>query len=86
MVGTCFGVLENLGHHEAYLDLHVVLAMISDALNIKLGFGQTAIFPWQAYVPLRLRSLASGCHLPVRGLENENKEANHPHTATQWKL
>ena len=37
----------NLVHYEAYLDLHTALVLISDALNIEPGFGQTdAIFPW----------------------------------------
>ena len=54
MVGTWFWVLGNLGHYEAYLDLDAVFVMKLDALNIKLGFGQARIFPWQAYVPLRL--------------------------------
>ena len=55
----------------------VVLIPVSDALNIKPGFGQTAVFPWWPYVPLRLKALACGFCLPVKRLEKENKEANH---------
>ena len=32
------------------------------------------------HFPLKLKTLASGCCLSVRGLEKENKEANHAHT------
>ena len=65
------------------LDPGIALFLVSDALNIKPGFGKTAIFPWQPYVTLRLKALASGCCFPVRRLEKEGKEANHPHIATK---
>ena len=55
------------------MDLGVTPVLILDALNIKPGFGQTAIFPWSPYVPLSVKALASGCCLPVRRLE-ESKQ------------
>lgn len=33
-----------LGHQEVYLHLEVALVLVSDALNIKHGYQQTAIF------------------------------------------
>ena len=72
----------NLGNYEVYLDLCVTHVLISDALNIEPGFGQTAIFLWRPYVPSRLKALGGGCYLPLRRLEKESKEANHPHTAS----
>lgn len=59
MVGTWFWVLGNLKHYEAFLDLDAVSVMKSNVLNIKLGFGQARIFPWQAYVLLRFKFLVS---------------------------
>lgn len=38
----------------------VVLVLVQDTLNIKSGFEQAAIFLWQPYVPLMLKTLASG--------------------------
>ena len=37
-------VLENLEHHEIYLDLGLGLVLISEALNIEPGFEKTATF------------------------------------------
>ena len=82
-VGARFWVWGSLGYHEAYLDLGAALVLTSDALNTEPGFGQTAVFLWQTCVPLRRKVLASGWCLPVRRLEKENKEANHPHIATK---
>ena len=83
MVGTWFWVLGNAGHYEAYLDLDAVFVMKLDVLNIKLGFGQARIFPQQAYVPLRLKFLASKYSLSLMRLEGENREENHPHIASK---
>ena len=55
------------------LDLSVALILISDAVNINPGFGQTPVLLWRPYVPLRLKALASKCCLPVRGLEKDLK-------------
>ena len=76
----------NLGHYEVYLDLSVALVLTSDVLNTKPEFWQITIFLWRPYVPLRLKSSASGHSFPVRKLKMESKEANHPHTATEKKL
>ena len=38
------GVLGNWGYYEVHLDLGMGFVLISDALNIKPGFGKTAIF------------------------------------------
>ena len=43
-VDAYFRVLGNLGHHEVCVDLVLTIVLISDALNIKPGFGQTANF------------------------------------------
>lgn len=61
----------------------VVLVLVQDTLNIKSGFEQAAIFLWQPYVPLMLKTLASGHWLLVKRLDKENKEANHPYIVTK---
>ena len=81
-LGDGFWVWENLGHYEVYLDLGGALVLISDALNVESGFGQTAVFLGR-YVPLRLKALESGYCLPLRRLEKESKEANYPPIAVK---
>ena len=61
----------------------MALVLISGALNIEPGFGQTAIFLWRPYVLLRLKVLGNECCLPLRRLEKESKQANHPPIATK---
>ena len=39
-------ILENLRHHEDYLDLDVSLTLMADALNIKPALTQTENFLW----------------------------------------
>ena len=70
-----------LVHREVRLDLSEVLVLISDIINIIPA--QTAKFPWQPYVSLKLKALASGCCLTMRRLLEGSKKANHPHIAPE---
>lgn len=63
------------------MDLSVAFVLLLEAISIESGFRQTTIFPWQLYVPLKLRVLASGYHIPMRMLE-ESKEIIIPHIET----
>ena len=75
---------EKFRHCEVYLDVDVALVLISDALSIEPGFGQTAsFFFFRSYILLRLKALTSGFCFLVRRLEKESKEANHLCIATK---
>ena len=43
-------------------------------LNSKPGFGQTAFFPWQLHVPLKVKALASSCE---EAWEEEQRDFIH---------
>ena len=67
----------NLVHCRVYVDLNVTIVLISDAINTEIG--QTEIFPWGPCIPLRLKALANSSFLPMKRLDKERQEANHPY-------
>ena len=53
-IDVYFGALGKLGHHEAYLDLGVILVSISDVSNMEPEFGQTN-FSLEALCPFNAK-------------------------------